>query len=143
MKIGQTFGKLRARRSTFLGSVLTMAGGNALGQALTVAVSPVLTRIYSPTDFGVLAVQVSLLSIILIFAGLRYEFAIPLPKDDGTAAALLTLALSIVVGMSALTGGVVWLVGGRALAAAGAGGVLPCLAMLPLGRRGPGVHGPA
>ena len=77
MKMRQTFGKLRARSSTFLGGMLTIAGGNALGQALTVAVSPVLTRIYSPTDFGVLAVQVSLLSIILIFAGLRYEFATP------------------------------------------------------------------
>jgi len=37
----------------FARAVALLAGGAALGQAITVLVSPVLTRIYSPEDFGV------------------------------------------------------------------------------------------
>lgn len=55
--------------------------------------TPILTRIYSPTEFGILAVYNSFLNILSVIICLRFEIAIPLPKTDKTAAALLILSL--------------------------------------------------
>ena len=90
-----------------------LAGGTALGQTITVLASPVLTRLYTPEDFGVLAVYSSILGILSVIASFRYELAIPLPEKDEDAAALVTLSLGIVMVMSLLTGLGVWLLGER------------------------------
>jgi O-antigen/teichoic acid export membrane protein len=63
----------------FRQKVLQVAGGTALTQGLLVAASPLLTRLYSPEDFGVLAVYMSLVVFVVIGATLRYECALPLP----------------------------------------------------------------
>jgi O-antigen/teichoic acid export membrane protein len=51
-----------------------------LGQAITVLVSPILTRLYTPEDFGVFGVYASILGIVTVVASLRYEYALPLPE---------------------------------------------------------------
>lgn len=66
--------------------------------------APLLTRLYTPEDFGVLAVYASLLSLITVVASLRYELAIPLPADDRTAASLLVLSFIIMLGVSCALG---------------------------------------
>jgi len=62
-----------------------------------------LTRLYSPQDFGLLAVYASLLALINVISSLRYELAIPLPKDDEEAAHIVVLSLVIVIGTTLLT----------------------------------------
>lgn len=89
-------------RGSFVRNVAVLAGGTAAGQAIVVLASPVLTRLYTPEDFGVLAVYASLLCVLSTVATLRYELAIPLPKRDEDAAALVVLCLVIVLGMSLL-----------------------------------------
>lgn len=80
-------------KSGFIRSVAVLVGGTAFAQALTVLALPLLTRLYTPEDFGVLAVYAAALSIISVIACLRFEIAIPLPEKDTDAAALLILAL--------------------------------------------------
>ena len=48
--------KLKARlgRGGFARNVATLAGGAAVAQFLPVLFTPLLTRLYSPADFGVL-----------------------------------------------------------------------------------------
>ena len=77
--------------------VLTV--GTALSQGLLVLVLPVLTRIYSPEDFNLLAIYVSILGLITVFSCLRYNLAIPLPErdEDGALLVLVSLFCSIVV----------------------------------------------
>lgn len=65
--------------------------------------SPILTRLYTPADFGVLAVFTSLLGILGVVASLRYELAIPLPQTDQEAANVTLLSLVLVLGMALLT----------------------------------------
>ena len=84
-------------KSRFARSVSLLAGGAAGGQAIVVLASPILTRLYSPEDFGVLAVFASMLSILAIVASLRYQLAIPLPKDDEDAANVTILSLMAVL----------------------------------------------
>lgn len=98
-------------KSRFGRNVIVLAGGTAVAQGILILVSPILTRIYSPEDFGVWAVYTSIVSIVLVLASLRYEFAIPLPKREGDAFALLVLALGIVVVISLIFSAAVSILG--------------------------------
>jgi len=98
-------------KNAFARGVSVLVGGTAGAQVLTVLAAPLLTRLYSPEDFGLLAVYASMLALIGVISSLRYELAIPLPEDDGEAANVAALSL-ILVGLSALlTGALVWQLG--------------------------------
>lgn len=84
----------------FARSVTILAGGTAAGQALLVLAAPILTRLYTPEDFGLLAVFAALLAVISVIASLRYELAIPLPEDDLEAAHVVALGLILVACMA-------------------------------------------
>src|SRR5215210_2142529 len=83
----------------FARHVVTLASGTALGQLLLVLALPVLTRLYTPADYGALAVYSSTLTVLVVLASLRYEAAIPLPEDDALAGSLLALTLAVLAGM--------------------------------------------
>jgi O-antigen/teichoic acid export membrane protein len=80
----------------FARNVAVIAGSQALGQIITIGIAPVLTRLYSPEDYGVMAVWGGLLATLVGIAALRYDWTITMPKDDRTAAALLILTFWIV-----------------------------------------------
>ena len=90
------FGALhRVLGGRFARNVAVLAGGTALGQAVLIAVSPLLTRLYSPADigrFGVFSAAVGVGSVIVC---LRYEAAIVSaePEDVAPVAALSTVLL--------------------------------------------------
>jgi O-antigen/teichoic acid export membrane protein len=100
-------------RGQFARGVAMLAGGTALGQAITVLASPILTRLYTPEDFGVLAVYASILNILLVIASWRYELAIPLPEKDEEAVNLVVLSLGIVALMSLIVGLGFWFPGAQ------------------------------
>lgn len=89
-------------KSRFARSVSVLAGGTAAGQAIIVLTSPMLTRLYGPADFGLLAVYTALLNILGVIASLRYQLAIPLPENDEEATQLVALSLIMVAAMSLL-----------------------------------------
>jgi O-antigen/teichoic acid export membrane protein len=80
----------------FIKNVLIIAGGTTLGQVITILFSPLLTHLYQPEDFGLLAVYISILGFCSVISSLRYDLAIPLPKDDREAVNLLSLSIVIV-----------------------------------------------
>ena len=84
-----------------LGDVFALAGGTVIAQLFLIAAAPFLTRLFKPADFGVLAVFASTLGILGVIVSWRYEFAIPIAKNDEEAANLLVLSLSLVVLTSA------------------------------------------
>ena len=90
------------QRGSFVANVLTLMTGNTLAQGLLVAAAPVLTRLYSPEDFGVLAIFMSMSTILSVVVGLRYEMAIMLPDEDEDAASVLVLTVLITLGISFL-----------------------------------------
>jgi O-antigen/teichoic acid export membrane protein len=80
-------------RGGFARSVSILVGGTALAQILAIIASPVLTRIYRPSDFGALQVFISLMSLVFVAATGRYEVAVLLPEDDESAIGVLVLAI--------------------------------------------------
>ena len=81
MHRGEDTGRHRARLpgGAFARGVVTLASGTAAAQLLTVLALPLITRLYSPADYGTLAVYSSTITLLLVVASLRYEVAIPLP----------------------------------------------------------------
>jgi O-antigen/teichoic acid export membrane protein len=115
--------RVRTRRvlgspGSFTRNTFVLAGSSTLGQALLVIASPILTRLYTPADFGLLAGYVSVLGLSLAVVSLRYEMAIPLPADEQSAADVLGLGLWIATSITLLAGGCLW-VGSRFFAARG------------------------
>jgi O-antigen/teichoic acid export membrane protein len=96
-----------------LRNIFTLASGATLGQLAVVLVSPLLTRIYTPEEFGVLAVYASLLGILSTISGFRYELAIVLPKTDGSAINILVLTVLSVFFTTALVAIIVVLFGAQ------------------------------
>src|SRR5690606_25111987 len=81
------------RSDGFIRNVSILAGGAALGQLLALLASPLLSRLYSPDDFGTLGVYASILGVLAVAANMRYELAIPLSEDDTVASNTLALSL--------------------------------------------------
>lgn len=98
-------------KNNFARSVSILVGGTAGAQLLTIAATPLLTRLYTPNDFGVLAVYMSVLALFTVIANLRYELAIPLPESNDDAIHIVILCLFITLLMTALSSIVVWIGG--------------------------------
>ncbi|USG67133.1 oligosaccharide flippase family protein [Brevibacillus ruminantium] len=126
--------------SKFLRGVGYLAGGTALAQGLTFLVTPFLSRLYLPEEFGVFAVFTSLLSIFVVLASLRYEWAIPLPKEEESAANLLALSLLITGTIALLIGLSVWLWGSEMSSMLNTPGLSSVLWLLPFSFLGAGVY---
>lgn len=90
--------------------VVLLSGSTAVGQLLALLVSPILTRLYMPEDYGILGVVSSVLGILSVIGALRYELAIPLPEDDDEAAAVLCVSLGAVavVSLSSVVAVTIW-----------------------------------
>ena len=69
--------------------------GTTIAQSIPIAISPILTRIYTPEDFGVFALYMSMASILSVAATGRYELAIMLPKKDEDAVNIVALSIII------------------------------------------------
>lgn len=93
--------------------VAALAGGTAAGQGVALLASPLLTRLYTPDDFGALGTFTALIGILSIVACARMELAIPLPDDDADAAAIGAIALGAAVIVATAVGFGVMLFGGR------------------------------
>ncbi len=101
--------------SRFLAQVATLAGGTAMAQAVNLVTLPVLTRLYSPADFGVLAVFLAVVSVGSVLASLQYENAImaaPTDEDARRCVALVFWLSGVISLAAAFVAGVAWVVDG-------------------------------
>jgi len=87
-------------KSEFMRNVLILMTGTTIAQAIPIAISPILTRLYTPEDFGVLALFVAITSIFGSIANGRYELAIMLPQKDEDAINIMALGFIINVALS-------------------------------------------
>lgn len=73
-----------------------------VAQGIPIAVSPILTRLYTPNDFGVLALIVAISTVCGSIANARYELAIVLPEEDKDAINLTALSVLVAFTFSLL-----------------------------------------
>jgi O-antigen/teichoic acid export membrane protein len=121
-------------------AVSVLAGGTAFAQLLIVLASPVVTRLYTPDEFGVYAVYGALVAIISVAAALGYEIAIPLPEEDSDAGNVFVLSLGVVLMIGLLATVVVATSGERLLDLANAELLSRYLWIIPVGLVGTGFY---
>ncbi|MCE5191384.1 MAG: oligosaccharide flippase family protein [Actinomycetia bacterium] len=92
----------RLSSSETLQNVGRLASGTAIAQAAPLLATPILTRLYTPVQFGEYGVFVALLMGLSVVVSGRYEVAVPLPKSDDKAYSLLALSLIVSVMLSAV-----------------------------------------
>lgn len=64
---------------------LTMLSGNTMSQVIPFVVAPILSRIFSPEEFAVLANFMAIVSVIGIISTGRLELAVPIPVEQKKA----------------------------------------------------------
>lgn len=82
----------RLAGSAFVRNIVVVMSGTAAAQAVGFALSPVLSRLFSPTDFGVYGSFDAIATVIAAGATLDYAQALMLPKKTEDAANILTLS---------------------------------------------------
>ncbi len=88
------------RRHPFVRSAGVAVGGAATAQFLTIAFSPLVTRLYGPEAFGAVGVFTAAVLIIGSIADLMYGAAIVLPRSEGEARSLLKLSAVVCITIS-------------------------------------------
>lgn len=77
--------------------------GTAISQGLTIAIAPILSRLYTPEAFGTFAIYSAIVGILVVIVTWRYELAILIPVEEKEAknifiiSSLLVLSMSIII----------------------------------------------
>jgi len=79
----------------FLKNTSVLMSGTIVAQIIPIAISPILTRLYGPSEFALLSLYLAVANLFVLIAAFRYEQALMLPENDNEARKLLTLCLYI------------------------------------------------
>ncbi|WP_242927105.1 lipopolysaccharide biosynthesis protein [Pontibacter vulgaris] len=88
--------------SDFFGNVAKLMAGTVIAQSITVLASPLLTRIYSPADFGAFALFNAVVSVVSVIATGRYDMAVVVAKDKKQAVNIAVLTFILILCTSSL-----------------------------------------
>ena len=80
-----------------------VATGTAGAQAIAMAFSPAITRIYGPETFGAMGTFIAIFEMVSPLAALSYPLAMVLPKQDSDAIGLAKISLWIALLTSLIT----------------------------------------
>lgn len=86
----------------------SLSATTALAQLILLVSSPLLTRIYSPSQVGAFAALTGVATLLATVAGASYPTAIPLAKGPIEASDLTWITLGLTAGVSVTGGLVVW-----------------------------------
>jgi O-antigen/teichoic acid export membrane protein len=120
-------------QSASVRNVLKLTGGTAGSQVITVAALPILTRLYGPESFGLLATFVSSLALLNVVSSMSYELAIPVPDDDEEAIQLFWLCLFFISVFSAWVAFAISLFGNTLVNLSNQPGLSTLLWLIPVG----------
>jgi O-antigen/teichoic acid export membrane protein len=83
------------KRTPIVKEVGTLLTGNVVAQLVALAAYFVLTRIFSPEDYGLYNIFYSYIEVLIIASTCKYELAIVCADNDGEAAAVMRLSLRL------------------------------------------------
>jgi O-antigen/teichoic acid export membrane protein len=91
---------LIGKPSEFTKNIVTVFSGTAFTQIIPILTAPILTRLYSPTDYGLLGILMIIAGIISVFATFGYINAIIVAENESDAEQVIALcyqSLTLVV----------------------------------------------
>ena len=78
---------------SLLKSVATVATGSVVASLVGLLASPVITRVFAPSEFGLFSLVLALVMTVSTVANLRFDLALPLPERQEDANGILALCL--------------------------------------------------
>jgi O-antigen/teichoic acid export membrane protein len=76
-----------------LKNIFLLINSSVLSQAIGALLIPILTRCYGPAEYGMYALYLASLALLTGVATGRYEFAIPIPKENNESKDILFLII--------------------------------------------------
>ena len=92
-----------SNKNGFIRNSFNLTLGTAISQGIPVILSPVLTRLFSPEDFGLYAIVTSITVIISALSTGKYETVIVIAEDKKDAVNLVSLSLFLSLLISGLS----------------------------------------
>lgn len=88
------------RASAFARNIAVLTSGTILAQGIGIIATPILSRIYTPADYGLVALFGAVVAICATLITARYEITVLLPTVESEARSIVALVvlLAIVVG---------------------------------------------
>ena len=84
-----------------------LASGSAVAQVIALLATPIVTRLYLPSEYGTAALFMSIVTVVATVAALRYEVAISIPPEtsegERDAIALVRVSLVAIAAVCTLT----------------------------------------
>jgi len=102
----------RIKMSRFITNVFKLVSGSIVAQILGILLIPLITRLYSPEDFGVFNIFLSITSILAVFSCFSYQITIMLPEKDEDSANIVALCCILICITSIISGGIFILLSG-------------------------------
>lgn len=121
-----------AAGSVFRGMTVLAAGG-ITARLIGILAFPVITRLYTPHDFGIAALMAALTGMLAPFLTLRYSVPIALPRSDVAAANLVALAAGLAAAITLAFTLALLLFGKELLALGGMGDLAAWWWVVPFG----------
>jgi len=90
-------------KSEFGKNFFTLFTGMGVSQIIPIVVTPILTRLFTPAEFGLLALFTSTSLFMSNIATMQYDSAIMLPEKEKEAINIMALALISVITITMLT----------------------------------------
>ena len=92
----------RVAHSDYAKAVGILTSGSLIAQLLTVAVAPIMTRLFTPSAIGVYTLVISATSLFGAVLSLRYDLAIVYDDDEANIPPLVVLSTALVICLSFL-----------------------------------------
>lgn len=81
------------RRSPFVRNVSIVMSGTAISQMISFAMTPIISRLFDPSDFGIFGSFSSVMGVVAAGVTLQYSQAVMLPKEDSDAANVFAVSV--------------------------------------------------
>lgn len=81
----------------FIRHVALLSGASVLAQLINIASMPLLSRLYTPDDFGVLSLFSAVLGILSTISGFRYYLVLPLVRRERYVHSIVWLSILLQV----------------------------------------------
>ncbi|MCI4444844.1 MAG: oligosaccharide flippase family protein [Candidatus Aminicenantes bacterium] len=89
--------KIKLKESSFLKNIMIVMGGTAAAQIISYSLSPIISRLFTPLDFGIFGSFSAVAGIIGSLITLDYSQALMLPKEKSEAINLFSLSIASTV----------------------------------------------
>lgn len=96
----------KLKNNIFFQNIAVVAGGNVTAKLIGIIAAPIITRLYTPEDYGIFSVFLSVVGVVGSLATLRYAVTIPIAKEEKLADNILKLCFLITLSLS-----IVWFIG--------------------------------